>query len=131
MQGCRLGVIAVKRWQHHLQSLSEQIILERFHGGFILPVANQIQLRRSTDLVNGRRRCLWSFVERRQAANEILLEQVQIAFDDFRAMVQVRIFLNATHELALSLIRGFAASRHPDQSLQIGPESLIRRQTNL
>ena len=129
MQGRRDGVIAVERGEHDFQPLSEQVVFQGFHGGFIFRIADQIQLRRPARRLHGGGR-FRLFLGRCQAADEIFLEQVQIAFDDLRPIVEGRIFLHAAHECALALVGGFATPRHPDQSLEIRPAvtgSAVRR----
>jgi hypothetical protein len=133
MQRRRVGIVAIESGQHDFQSLCEQVILQRFNGGFIFRVADQVEFGcspwRCTAARGGRR--FRFFLRRRQTADEILLEQIQIAFNDFGAMVQDGIFLHAEHKRALTLVGDLAASRHPDQALQIEPESSIGRQTHL
>jgi len=50
------------------------------------------------------------------------LEQVSNSFDDLRTVMEGRVFLHAAHEEALAFVGGFGASRHPDQSLQVGSQ---------
>ena len=44
-----------------------------------------------------------------EATDEILLEEIQIAFDDLRPQVETRVLLDATDELPLSLVHRPAA----------------------
>ncbi len=118
MQRRRVGVIAIERGQHDFQPLTEQVVLQGFHGGFIFRVADQVQLRRPARRLRGGCR-FRLFLGRCQAANEIFLEQVQVAFDDLRAMVEGRIFLHAEHERALSLGRRI---RHPPASRSVAAD---------
>ncbi len=122
VQRRRVGVIAVERGEHDFQPLSEQVVFQRLDGGFIFRVADQIQLRRPARRLHGGGR-LRLFLGRCQAADQIFLEQVQIALDDLRPIMKGRVFLHAAQECALSFVGGFATPRHPDQSLEIGPAS--------
>ena len=133
MQRLGIRVAAVKRGEADLNALREEVILELFNRRFVARVADEIQFRCIADgsvpcrfRRNGRR----LFLRGAQPPDEILLQEIQVAFDDFHAVVQLRIFLHAAEKISLPLIFGIT-TRHPYQPLQLFPLGVLRRESDL